>query len=185
MTKAAYMKNGGEPQQEFILEPNTPIAKESIQKQLVLDILERGEKPTKEYVQKHLQQYNITSHKVDDLRTDILHIFPEDLSHDDIKLLANMYEDIGTYQFRHPEFFVNFKQTHDSNQQILDNALDAISLLIDRQTVKQLMLGTKPDLLHNLSQTQDSTSIAPKIHPLNSKYTRKKGPSDQSHKMAA
>ena len=163
-----------------------------IQKSIVLSILERGEKPTKNDTlaafQKHMQQHNISWQINQDIWTDISTLFSEELTHNDIKLLANMYEDMGTHTFKRPEFSIDFDQIHDSKQSLLDTTLDDITLLLDRQTVKQLMLWTKPDLLYTLSQTtipHNPTSQAPKIHPLRSNYTRKKGPSNQSHKLAA
>ncbi len=163
-----------------------------IQKSIVLSILERGEKPTKNDTvaafQKHMQQHNISWQTNQDIWTDISTLFSEELTHNDIKLLANMYEDMGTHTFKRPEFSIDFDQIHDSKQALLDATLDDITLLLDRQTVKQLMLWTKPDLLYTLSQAtipENHVWQVPKIHPLRSKYIRKRGPSDGSNRLAA
>ncbi len=155
--------------------------KSDIHTQLVLDILQRGEKPTKGQIVQYLQQHNIVSHSVDDLRTDLSDVFPAELSHDDIQLLANMYEDIGTHNLNHLEFSINFDNTHEP---LLDHSLDAITSLLDRQTVSQLTLWTQQDLLQNLHQ-YPLNKKAPQIHPLNSHFTRKKWSSDQSARKAA
>jgi DNA-binding GntR family transcriptional regulator len=87
-----------------------------------------------------MQQYNIDQNSKQDIRGDISNIFSPELSADDIKLLANMYEDIGTYKFRHTEFSVNFDHTHEANQKLLENTLDAITLLVEHKTVRNLTL---------------------------------------------
>lgn len=183
MGKIIHMQNNKGTHDKNVM-PSTGTPHNEILQNLVIGILEKGEKPTRDYITQEfehvLQQYNTSPTAMEDMWDAISQIFSTQLSNDDIKLLANMYEDIGTHTFNHPEFSINFGQTHETSPELLDNTLDKITSLLDRKTVNQLMLWTQHDLFHNFSQNQ-----APKIHPLNSKYTRKKGTSQDWHKKAA
>lgn len=193
MGKVVRMKNIGKQQSEQSNNISTEqTAYQEIQKQIVLGILEKGEKPNRgsitQQFEQQLQQYNIAPSETYNIWKDISTIFPEKLSDADIQLFANMYADIRSDEFMDPQFDVNFNETHDNDQQLFNHTFDAITTLLDHKTVSELATGTRQDLLHTFSQEPKVSSRikrkATTHHPVETSYIRKQWGRDW-HRMAA
>ena len=130
-----------------------------VAKEVVLDILEKGQKPTKQYLQKQITKrfqdiwlYTTTESKT--CLSSAWGLFSP-LDSNDIKLLANMYEDIGDYTFQHANFSIEFGAAQEAKEKILEQTLDTITRIVEWKTVEELTISTKADLLFLLLPQQN------------------------------
>lgn len=144
------------------------LTQSKVAKPIVLDILERGEKPTKQYLQKQItqrlqQEWLYTTNTNKFCLSSIRGIFSP-LDSNDIRLLANMYEDIGTYKFQHPDFSVEFGHKQESKETILEQTLDTITSIVEWKTVEELTISTQADLLFLLISPQKASKTSKKSY---------------------